>query len=248
MTAPIPSDFWGRVRQMIVEEVAKFFRSGPLRNASITDGGLTIRGGFFRLLFGNIVMWFVGPYGPALPDGTAQQGFYLRRADGTLALDLRDAFPGLDGTLNQALTWYDRTGHGVLADDTDSGEGLARPYLQAAFYPARFGDYLTTTSGTFETIYRAELPKQQPRLRVAVSGATDDAGTSGEMRVLVEGNPLGTTVTGLNSTTFSTGVFGPALLSDAPYMSTLHVEIQARRTAGAGSVRVAPLTIQGMQS
>ena len=247
MTAPVPSDFFAQVRNIAKEEVAKFFRSGPLRNASISDGGLTIRGGFFRLLFGNVSLFHLGPVTPSLPDGTPQQGWIVRRSDGSTVLALYDANVA-DGQVMQALNWFDRTGHSVLADDTNSGEGLARPYLQHAFYPARFGDYLSTSSATFETIYRAELPKQQPRLRVAVMAATDNADTSGELQVLVEGQPLGTTVTGLNSSTFKTGVFGPALLPDVEYGSTMHVEVQARRTAGTGSVRIAPLTIQGMQS
>lgn len=248
MTAPIPGDFFERVRRIAQEEVARFFRSGPLRNSSITDGGLTIRGGFLRLISGAVSLFYVGPYGPAAPDGTPQQGMQLRRADGTAALTMYDAFPGEDGTFNQALTWWDRRQNQVFADDTDSGEGLARPYLPAVFYPGRFGDYLSTTSGSFETIWRAEMPKQHPRLRVAASGATDAAGTAGEMRCLVEGQPFGDTVTGLNSGTFTAGVWGPAFMDELAHMSTVHVEIQARRTAGTGAVRIAPLMAQGMQS
>jgi hypothetical protein len=246
VTAPIPSDFWGRIRQMISDEVAKFFRSGPLRNASISDGGLTIRGGFFRLLFGNVQLFYLGPVNPPLPDGRPQQGWIVKRADGTTVLDLRDADVA-DGLVLQALNWRDRQGNVVLADDTNSGQGLARPYLQAAFYPARFGDYLGSTSGSFETLYRAELPKQQPRLRVAAIGAADSGGTTGEMRCLIEGAQFGATVT-LTNAVQAFGIWGPEFLPDIDHMETMHVEIQARRTAGAGVVRVAPTAIQGMQS
>lgn len=248
MTAPIPSDFWGRIRQMIVEEVAKFFRSGPLRNASISDGGLTIRGGFFRVIGGVANLFYVGPYGPAAGDGTVQQGMTVRRFDGTAALSLYDAFPGATGEdFDQALTWHDREGNAVVADDTNSGQGLARPYIPGALYPARFADYLSTTAGTFETIYRAELPKQHPRLRVAVYAATDTAGTTGQIRCLVEGDQFGAQFDVDNSVQ-TTCVWGPEFLPDAAHMSTVHIEVQARRTGGAGQVRIAPISAQGMQS
>lgn len=246
--AAVPPGFWGRVQKMIDDRIADFARSGFLRNASITGGaGLTIKDGGRLALetAAGVVLFEIGPVGPALPDGTPQQGWVVRRADGSGVLDLFDVDTS-DGVLRQALNWRDRSGNVVLADDTDSGQGLARPYLPGVFSRARYADWsVSTTSGSFETLWRAEVYHQQPRLSVAVNASMDTAATTGEIQVLVNGTQLAPS----QAVTFSlsTLLFGPAPVQ-ATHMSLLSVEIRGRRTSASGALRVEPLHLHGRQT
>lgn len=245
----VPQDLMQVIRRIAAEEVAKSYRSAPLRNASISEGGsLTIQGGVLELLSnsgGRLL--YSGPVNPPLLDGTPQQGFELRRADGSLVFLLNDAFPGVDGELNQALTWRDRSNNTVIADDTDSAFGIARPYIPGVFYEARNNDWPTVTSTTFETVYRAKMPRQQPKLIVRAWGFNNTAGATGEIRVMVNGDPAGSTFTTSNSAV-TEYVFGPVQNAGLPLMSTLTVEIQARMVSGSGAVQVGACQIQGQQS
>lgn len=247
--AATPAGFWERVEQVCERVLARYIRSGALRNSSLTGGSLTLRGGVFRMV--NVAdtfnQFYLGPVTPAQPDGTLQPGWILRRADGSLALSVYDAFPadGPDG-VQQAVNWWDRSGQIVVADDTDSGQGLARPFLGGNFGRARYADMgVQTTSGSFETLWIARLTKQQPKLMVTYRATMDTAGTTGETRVLVDGVPLGPA----ESQEFVIGTYfvGPAAVAGA-HMSTITVEIQGRRTSASGALRVEALNWEGRQS
>jgi hypothetical protein len=245
--AGTPPGLAERIRKIADEAVAKYAKSGFLRNASISDGGLTIKGGFLRLLSkaaGGQTIFYIGPTGDALPDGTPQQGWIVRRGDGTNVLDLYDA-DVTDGQLNQALNWRDRGGNVVIADDTNAGQGLARPYLQVPFYRVRDQDWPTTTSTSFQAMYRARVPKQQPRLYVRAWGTGVGAST-GEMRVMVNGVQLGSTGT-LTAGTVTSFTFGPDAVA-GDHMATLTVELQVRMTGGTEGVRCCVAQAQGQQS
>jgi hypothetical protein len=246
--AGTPPGLLDRIRQIAADEVRKFARSGFLRNASITDGGLTIRGGFFRLLSkatGGVQQFYLGPTGDLLGDGERQQVWMVRRADGSLVLDLWDAFPDADGTTNQALSWRDRTGNTVFADDTDSGAGLARPYLPIPFYRARSQDWPQSTSTSWATMYRAVVPKQQPRAFFAVY-AVATANTTGEIRVTVNDTQVGDAYP-VPSNAVNEFLFGP-LAAAGSHMQTLRIEVQTRVTAGTGGVQCCPSQGEGRQS
>ncbi|RBY82687.1 hypothetical protein DQ240_18510 [Blastococcus sp. TF02A-26] len=226
---------------MIDDAIAGFARSGFLRNASITGGaGLTIKDGGRLALetASGVVLFEIGPVGPAMPDGTIQQGLVIRRADGTPALAMFDANTS-DGVLRQAANWYDRGGNVVLADDTDSGQGIARPWLSGAFSRTRFADMsVTTTSSTFETLWDTTITKQQPRLQVGYRATMDTSGTTGETRVLVNDVQIGPVAT--EGFVVASRYVGPAAVAGA-HMSDLTIKIQGRRTSGSGALRVEPL-------
>lgn len=245
--AAVPPGFWGRVQKMIDDAIASFARSGFLRNASITQGGLTIsNGGTLKLRSADDVdTFYVGPVTPALWDGSSQPGLLMRRNDGTLVLSLYDAFP-TPGGYSQALAWWDRSSNTIIADDTNSGQGIARPYIGGGFGRARYADMsVSTTSSTFETVWETRLYKQQPQLEVGFKATMDTTATTGEVRVLVNGTQIGPVKT--QAFSIATQVVGPAPVQGA-HMDYLTVEIQARRTSATGACRVEALYWTGRQS
>lgn len=231
-------------RQIAAEEVAKYARSDPLRNASIPAGGRLIvkhPDGRWLMLMGS----YNGSEAKFLmPDGSQQPMALIWRADGTLAFGMYDPDPS--NGFQQFWSLWDRQGNIVVSDDTNSGQGIARPYLPAAFYPARDADFPKTAATSFETVWRAYVDKQQPRLFVSAWGTTDTAGTTGEVRVMVNNVQLGATQAAGNASVNGYN-FGPAAVAGA-FGETLAVEIQARRTAGTGSVQVGAAWVEGRQS
>lgn len=242
----VPPDLWERVRKIAAEEVAKSYRSAPLKNSSISNGDLTIKGGAFRAQSpAGVDTFYVGPYGPNDPDGNYQPGMIVKRNDGTAALVLWDPLPNSNG-YRQFLGWYDRTNHAIITDDTDSGQGLARPYLSGVGYLAQPRYWPGTQSASYEVLWRARHPKQHPKLYVQAWGTCDTAGTTGELQVMVNGIQLGATQS-LNSSTVQEFVFGPTnVLGD--FGEYLNIELQVRRTAGTGYALCCFSMIEGRQS
>lgn len=246
--ANLPPGLFERIGQLVEQKLGQLLRSGMLRSASIGEGGLTIRGGFLRLRNAADTgdQFLIGAVDPPQPDGTPQPGWMVRRADGTLVLLLRDAFPvNGPGGVDQALTWLDRSGNTVLSDDTDSGQGLARPYVGGMFGRSRYADMtVSTASATFETLWETRITKQQPRLFVHYRATMDTAATTGETRVLVDGVELDTVETEGFSIAHRYAL-GPVA---GAHMSDLIVEIQGRRTSATGQLRVEAYGWEGRQT
>jgi len=263
--AAVPPGFWDRVRKIAQDVVDEFARSGPLRNASITggagltvtgDGGITIDGGRLRVtgLPGAIPgatgdsTVYMGGITPAMPDGTLQPGLIVRREDGTIALALYDPTPDpavADG-FNQFLAIYDRAQAIVVSDDTASGQGLSRPYVPIPVTRARYTDMVAVTDGDFVDVIATPgvFHKVNARARADIRCTTDTQGTAGEVRVLVDDVQVGTTQTvGFEVTT---KYVGPFVIPGDAY-TTHRITVQARRTAGAGAVRL-DAAVWGVQS
>nr|BEK68863.1 hypothetical protein KPHV_60900 [Kitasatospora purpeofusca] len=154
------------------------------------------------------------------------------RPDGTIALS----------TVVQTTVW-DGAGNPVVQDDP-GGVGLGRPYLPMVAAPARTGDWLATTNATFEDVWRLSPIKLNPRATITI-GHIADAATAGEVQVTVAGSPVGSpTTVGTSQTATTVGPFTvPGTLE-----STVDIRVQARRTSGAGSVRLAVLAASGFHS
>lgn len=161
----------------------------------------------------------------------------LRRTDGSTAMTV--------GTPAAGWALYDQSANAVLAEDTLSGAGLALPYLQNVFAPARYTDWLASTSATFEDVHRATIKKLQPYAYVSLGYAADTSGTTGEVQVTVNGTPIGTPT----AVTFAIGAVsvGPFALPGA-YKSQIEIRVQAHRTGGTGTIRCAVLAASGLQS
>lgn len=247
--ATIPPDMVERIRKMIRDEIAVEARAAPLRNARISGKGhaLTVSdGAMVRVMYpeelGGGVAVYVGDI-YSVNDGSYQgTGMLLQAPDGTdLAVFRTDeSF----GTSLQNI--YDSGGRIMLGNDAASGQGLARPYIPGTFYPTRYADMtVATTSATFETLFATTIYKQHPKVAVGLNATMDTAGTTGEVRVLVNGTPLGPTVPAGFVITGS--IFGPGAVAGA-HMASLQVEIQGRRTSASGALRVQPSYLIGLQS
>lgn len=236
-----PPGFWERIEQMIDRKVAAYARSGSSRNMSIGEGGVfTIKGGRLRVLFPEAMGGETSVYAGDIVsevDGTYQgTGLFVQAEDGTdIATFRTNAATG-----KPIVTLRDAQGNAVLYTSTSTGQGLVRPFAHLPLYPVRPADFnVGTTAGSFETLYAGEIHKERNDLSVGVRHYADVSGTTGEIRCVVDGVQLGATAT----VSFSGGVssFGPADIAGT-HMQFVYVEVQARRTAGTGTVRVMPLS------
>ncbi len=242
--AGMPLDFWEQVRKVAAEEVAKYARSGPSRNSSITGGSgttigeggeLVIDGGRFRAKYpanlgGGESVYIGDIYVGGNYTGT---GLLAQSPSGVdMILARQDTQFG-----NTRVDLYDSGNRVIVGNDAATGQGLARPYLEHTPYLTRYGDWRTFTMATtdvWETIIAYSVVKQHPRLEVCVLASMDTAATTGELRVLVDGVQLDTTA----SLAYAQGpnTFGPDHVLGG-HMAVLTVEVQARRTTATGGIK-----------
>lgn len=233
----VPPGYLEQLRRMMREEIAAYARSGSSRNMSIGEGGaLTIRGGLLQILHpiadGGGVGAYFGPQWSA-GDGSYQgTGILVQDSNGADIFTARSD----QATGNPICIVWDAAQHAVIATD-GSGQGLGRPHIPFVFYSARYTDTpQVTTAGSFETLWTASCYKVNPAVYVAAA-AVSDVGTTGEVRVLVNGAQID--VTGNVTSVSVSHAFGPDVVAGDP-STFLTIEIQARVTSGAGAVRVAP--------
>lgn len=173
-------------------------------------------------------------------DGSSQQAFWFRRDDGSLFFACFSV-PSVGGD-TQAWTFYDREGNNVFAEDTNSGAGLARPYLPLNAPVAN--DSTTWPKGfaaTFTAIATSYNTKWQPRMRVFA--LTTVIGTAtGDVQLAIDGNPWGAAVTA-GSPLDVTDV-----IPDVRIGRQFQLEVQARRLTGTGSIAAQVFMIYGCQS
>jgi hypothetical protein len=240
-----PRSIWEAI-QRLQRDVKELRATRRLEKASIGSGGMTITGGgaFVMTTATGVQVVQVGPMQWRHLDGSSQQGMILRREDGTQALSIY-ANPAIQGTDNQSWSWWDRSGNTVLAEDTPSGVGLALPYLPIGFAPARYTDWLATTSATYEDVHRATIKKQQPMAYIVVGHTADASGTTGQIQLTINGVAYGTpTAVGF---TLASVTIGPFALP-GNFNSQVELRVQAQRTAGTGNVRCQILAASGIQS
>lgn len=225
--------------ESIVRTLATARRIG---DTAIDGGSLTVRGG--SLVAEDIdgsQLLYIGQGAVSGVPGSEQAFMRLSRANGKPFFVMTGA-----NADRQYWLWHDSSGNPLMGDDIVSGQGLARPYLPYAAVPTR--DIVTppesTTSATFTALWTLLGRKQHPRLHCWLY-ATADAGTVGEFRIV---DP-------------QTGeaIAGPVTTGSAPYldligelpgahMSSLKLDVEARRTSGTGTVRVQVLYAYGIQS
>jgi len=221
-----------------IEELERRLRSLELSprlgSAAIDDGSLTVA-------LNGVPMLYVGE----LSGGNAgYHGLEVFREDGTLAFIVGgNAFP------YQYWAMQDRTNHIVASDDAASGEGLARPYIPYQVYTGDSTLWPGVVGGSFSLIQTLMGQKQHPKLHVEVAAICTDGTTSGQVRIFDYNNStqLGST---WNVPTGTTGIIGNAwdVTPSAGWGSAVNIGIDARRTAGAGTMRIMTYMAYGRQT
>ncbi|WP_088320301.1 hypothetical protein [Kineosporia sp. R_H_3] len=245
-----PRDIEALVAQMrdMQRQIDALRGAAAARNTTISGGaGLTVRdGGRFRVIDPDgDTIFDVGAFTEYAPrvDGKPQVGWVLRRDSGELvAYCITNVTGG-----KQSWNWLDISGNGIMADDAASEVGLARPYIPMPWGAAQDTSWLSTSSATYEDLYRAQVWRQHPRLEVSIGCWATTAGTTGDVRFVLDGTPIGPVKSATN---------GVILLSSdemsvtaiGAHLTRHTLTIQARRTAGAGAIRVGMFGAWGIQS
>ncbi|MGW3330298.1 hypothetical protein ACWDF9_07085 [Streptomyces rubiginosohelvolus] len=225
------TDFDRRLKAM-EREVRELRAARRLQNASVGSGGLRIvDGGQFTMQTPEgrrmVDVGAIASSDYDHTDGTKQQAIFIRREDGSLLFGCF-AYPlGANGDL-QAWTFYDREKNNILAEDTASGTGLARPWLPMNTPVASdSSQWPRTTNAAYTTVSTAWNTKWQPRMRVY--GLTAAVGTAtGDVQLLLNGAAWGPSVS-IGSNIDYTGDL-PGDIGDL-----FQLEVQARRVTGTGS-------------
>ncbi|WP_405664984.1 hypothetical protein OG379_23215 [Streptomyces sp. NBC_01166] len=237
--AIIPTDLLDRIRALErqVRDLMGSANTTPALNRIM--GGEVVIGDKGRLRVrtsGDEDLLYLGRVQPDRGKDDPQQGFVVRRDDGSLALTIWTAAP--DTLPVQPVQVFDRRGNVVLADDAVHG-GLARPYIPYPLpAPADAAHWESTGSTDWTTLYRGPGIVQHPRLHCAVAA---EGGTGSEVRLLVDGVQLsgvGAPGAGLVFTERLPAAFG----------TTVTFEIQARVAATGDTLRCRPLALYGVQS
>ncbi len=244
---PTPGDQLPNGTQQMARDIASLKRqvselraARRLENAAVGAGGLRVVNGG-RLAMdtpGNVRMVDIGKLSDTSfnhSDGSPQQALQLRRDDGSLFMSCFSYPPS--GFETQAWKFYDRSGNIILAEDTNSGQGFARPYLPVPVGPAYEGswDYWPRTTGTTTTkLWAGRFYKQLPNIVLVMQVSMDTSGATGTIELTVGG-----TVRASSSVSFSVGyvTLGPYALDGYDHMQQVDIVVQGRRTAGTGALR-----------
>lgn len=174
-------------------QIDELRRAVGLSSATITKGGLTIKGGaFFQMddALGNLVV-YIGP------DGSGNQIFQLwHPGGGTILSTQKDVASGRYFTAIR-----DYLGHIIFADDVQTG-GLAYPYLAVPMYQlftvaaSSIVAYSTVTPAAIASetsLWEGRIPLgSHPRIRVdGVWGQASGANNT-TFRLYVAGTVVGT--------------------------------------------------------
>lgn len=215
-------------------QIDELRKSAGLGNAVISRGTLKVKQTDGSTIFeaGEI---------NAAPGGQ-EFGFIARRPDGTVSLYSYSTDSG-DGF----WAGWDKSGNIIMSEDGTSGQGLARPYI-----PYNVLDFTqvttptrTTTSATYDTMYRAHGPKQHPKVHCQYIIKTDADTTCDVQMILSDG----TLIAGPNAHGLASFAYG-SLTGTIPgtHMQERFIDIQARRTAGTGNVKMSIAYIVGRQT
>ncbi len=229
----LPDDFVSRVAKLEAD-LAELRKNSGLRNAVITQGGLTVKDDTGNTLF---------QVGDFEAGGEPALGFAAFRPDGTTQFwgyTLKDGSGGFWGG-------WDQSGNTIVSEDGVSGQGLATPYIPVPFVDAdSVVPAVTTTSASFTPVQLAIWLKQHPRLFVRLIVRSSAAATTGEVRMTVGGVQYGATIP-VAANDWLYKEIGPIAVPGG-HLSTNEVLIEARRTGGAGTIGARVINAWGMQS
>jgi hypothetical protein len=249
LASPDPiNDLYREIRDL-KRQVQELASAKTLQAATIAQGGVTVTQGASIHADSptGVEVMTAGGLPPAYNrlDGTPQQGFLLARESGELALALADLSP-TTSPLKQALQWLDRARNVVVADDTNSGVGLARPHLNLGVMAnTNTATWPSTTATSWTTVGQCYIERQCPGISFVIQTQADTS-TSGQFRLTLDGVTIATssTVTG-GFASWAALYYYPAGWSfgSAPLLT-----LDAIRTAGTGTIRAQVFYLAGVGS
>lgn len=183
------------------------------------------------------------------------RGIVFRRDDGTEALSVRDVLGGGQ----QTLQFRDRVGRRIGGDSILSFSGFDAPHMAMTFIPVDYTSAATaqtTSSASFVATHEHRGFRQNPAMAPVFSVKCSDGSTSAEVQVydvtnsVYLGGYLGspaivTATVPIGTTAFTEFAPTPAMQLPGNMSDPTHLQIHVRRTAGAGSVSVAPVRTIG---
>jgi hypothetical protein len=217
----------------------------------INGGSMTIRGdgGLTMVSSAGVPIFSVkGQTGEPEPDGDPQPEVRMYRADGSVAFYMWDPLPFQDG-YQQFWAWFDRSGNTILADDANSGVGLARPYMAYAISNDNGKDDVTPTStAAFQTVHTIAGFLQNIKMSVPVTAIAPATG-AGEVQIVFAGT--GEVVAGPTAIPAGTQI-APFYTFQIPQNLTMwthqYFYVQTRRTSGTGNITSRIWSAHGVQS
>lgn len=226
-----PDDLISRIKRL-EQQVKELRRPSTLGNAALSQGSFEVRDDG-----GNTVL----RAGKFLSGADEVYGLAAWRDNGSIQFLVWD-----NGSGDGYWSLWDEVGNIVVSNDTDSGQGLATPYIP--YRPMPYSEVLTppqsTTSGTFGALHRVHGQKQHPIIRAHLI-LQADASTTGEVRLAVDGSAISDVqVIDAGENVYRT--IDCALAGG--HLSFQYVDVEARRVSGAGAIRVGVAFVEGKQS
>lgn len=237
-------DVDGLVQQIsdLIKRVDNLERGNRVGNTSIDRGVLAVRDGQIKAIHenGNPTVQ-IGNLDP----NTGISGIAIRRSD--LSLMVQMTSTGNPPT-DEDLFFYDKEGNIILSDNWANGPGLGFPILAHFAIPTSSYSVpsLSTTSGSFAALWTVSGQNGHNGIIVLVL-VQSDVGTTGEVRLRdpTTGLQIGTTLTVTSGFFNFAFLNGPVVPSIVPINSTFKFDVEARRTGGAGVVRVEVIFVYG---
>lgn len=229
-----PSNLLDRIVKL-ERELAEVRKKVGLSSATISSGGLTVDGGFIKLIDpdGDEIVW-MGPLDPPRPDGRLQQAFVVRDDTGAARIFVWDNDPDGEGGYQQQVAINDPQGNRVFQDDKVTGHGLARPWLPLPITRPRRLDWLKCAINSWETLFEIRMHRQQPKIWLSMMSGASDGSTTGQVRIMMNGVQVFWRV--YNNATVFVDNEGFDVTTD--HFDEIELNIDAIRDSGAGSIDV----------
>lgn len=229
-----PDDLLKRIARL-ERDLSELRTRAPIGYSTVSMGALRVATDAGETVF---------EIGQATVNGVAVWGLVGYRPSGSVAFR---ATVGEDGSVNWQLV--DAAGNVVVSVDESEGQGLGTPWLPLRVLPTSelTAPSTSTSSGSYVPLHRISGIKQQARVRMRVY-TKSDSGTAGEIRVraVADGSVV---VAAVAIPAADPGTYryleGEVV---GTHLSDVDLNVEARRTSGAGSVHACVVYAVGLSS